>query len=122
MLVNLHAIPAPDADCRKQAFAPTGSVSPNRRCLADQLWRIAMDPILLAEHRAADDPDFSALLSEFLAALEHHGNFDLGRLYEISYDDFEILLGVLYRWRLQRFCPDVLRRLRPQHENNPLPS
>lgn len=80
-----------------------------------------MDPIALAEHRAAVNPDFAALLTEFLAALEHHGSFDLGRLYDISYDEFEILLGVLYRWRVQRFCPDVFRGLRPPHESDSLP-
>jgi hypothetical protein len=71
-----------------------------------------MDAITQAETRAREDRGFATLLAEMVASLEHRGDFDLGRLYETTYNDFEVLLGVLYLWRLQRFNGDIFAELR----------
>jgi len=71
-----------------------------------------MDAIMLAETRAREDQGFATLLAEMLESLEHRGEFDMGRLYETSYSDFEVLLGVLHCWRLQRYRDDVLAEFR----------
>lgn len=71
-----------------------------------------MDAITLAEQRACEDPRFAHLLAQMLASLEHRDPFDLSRLYQTSYNDFEVLLGVLYMWRVQRHCRGTFAALR----------
>lgn len=80
-----------------------------------------MDAIALAERRASENADFATLLAEMLSSLERRDHFDLGRLYEASYNDFEVLLGVLYLWRLQRFRSDTLADFRDAISRRSLP-
>lgn len=71
-----------------------------------------MQALTLAERRAKENGEFAALLTELLASMEHHGEFDLGRLYDMPYRDFKLLIGLLESWRLQRFRDDVLAEFR----------
>ncbi len=71
-----------------------------------------MQTMASVERRARESKEFAALLSEMLGALEHHREFDLGRLYETPYGDFQLLLGVLESWRLQRFRDDFFVEFR----------
>lgn len=71
-----------------------------------------MQAMSTVEQHAKEDPDFAALLSDLLGALEHQRAFDLSRLYEAPYGDFQLLIGVLESWRLQRFREDVLSAFR----------
>ena len=41
-------------------------------------------------------------MADLLTALESGNDFDLKRLYELPYKDFEVALGALRDWRLQR--------------------
>jgi hypothetical protein len=85
------------------------------------LGGLFVQAIELAERRAKENAEFAALLSEILASLEHRGDFDLSRLYETSYGDFQVLLGVLQSWRLQRFREDVLTEFRTSGEASARP-
>jgi hypothetical protein len=47
-------------------------------------------------------PD-AAIMATLLQALRDEASFDLGALYELAIDRFELALQVLEDWRLQRY-------------------
>lgn len=42
-------------------------------------------------------------LSSLVLALENDTPFDLGSLYQLDFDDFELALALLKEWRLDRY-------------------
>ena len=48
-------------------------------------------------------PASAALFNDLLDCLEAGASFELERLYELNYSDFELALGLLRDWRLARF-------------------
>jgi hypothetical protein len=49
------------------------------------------------------DEPASQVFKELISALYHKGNFNLADIYELKYDDFELALGIIKDWRLDRF-------------------
>lgn len=48
-------------------------------------------------------PEFE-IVRDFLRAIEHGREFELARLYELPYELFEALLGLLLGWRTRRYA------------------
>lgn len=55
--------------------------------------------------------DAAQVLSALVVALESASPFDLQRLYQIGYDDFELAMDVLKEWRLDRYYSSKVRLL-----------
>jgi len=55
---------------------------------------------IIEEHPAEAKSDF---FRELLNSLEHSEPVSLAKLYELDYRDFELALGTLRDWRLQRY-------------------
>jgi hypothetical protein len=51
----------------------------------------------------ATDPRCAELLEDFIAALDGGGAFQLSRLYDLNYANFEVALALLIDWRLRGF-------------------
>lgn len=45
----------------------------------------------------------SAVLSRLVLALESETPFQIGELYTLGYDDFELALAIITEWRLDRY-------------------
>lgn len=58
------------------------------------------------------DPD-NAFFKSLIQALCHKESIDLASLYELPYDDFELAMAIMKRWRLDRYTKtkDRLREL-----------
>jgi hypothetical protein len=52
--------------------------------------------------REQSHPD-AAIMATLIHALRNEGPFDLGALYRLTLDQFELALQVLEDWRLQRY-------------------
>lgn len=62
----------------------------------------------------------SRTLSALLAALESDQTFDLGSLYRLPYDDFQLALDLIADWRLDRYYSPSIRMLdMPMHGEIP---
>jgi hypothetical protein len=65
----------------------------------------AMDAIDKAREFIASErshPD-AAIMATLIQALQDEGPFDLGALYRLALDRFELALQILEDWRLQRY-------------------
>ena len=49
-----------------------------------------------------DSPD-CRILSRLINDVDNNGQFPLNDLYELDYENFELALGLLKEWRLDRF-------------------
>ncbi len=52
----------------------------------------------------APDEHASQVFRELVKALEHKENFNLTAIYDLDYDDFQLVLDVLKDWRLDRYA------------------
>ncbi|WP_374339871.1 hypothetical protein [Methyloversatilis sp.] len=59
--------------------------------------------VLYEKARAPGDEHGARIFRQLLDALEHDTPFDLQRLYELSYPDFDIALNAMREWRSQRY-------------------
>ena len=50
-------------------------------------------------------------ISALVLALETEASFDLGSLYRLPYDEFQLALELLNEWRLDRYYASKLRLL-----------
>ena len=64
-----------------------------------------MNEIKKARKRIETNPQSSAAktLASLVRALESEEKFELTALYKLSYDDFDIAMGILKEWRLDRY-------------------
>jgi len=64
-----------------------------------------MNQIKKARRLIETNPDSGAakILANLVRALESDEKFALADLYDLSYDDFEIAIGILKEWRLERY-------------------
>jgi len=64
-----------------------------------------MNQIKKARRLIKTNPDSGAAktLANLVRALESDEKFALADLYDLSYDDFEIAIGILKEWRLERY-------------------
>jgi len=64
-----------------------------------------MNEIKKARRLIETNPDSGAAktLANLVRALESDEKFALADLYDLSYDDFEIAIGILKEWRLERY-------------------
>ena len=64
-----------------------------------------MNEIKKARRLIETNPDSGAAktLANLVRALESDEKFALADLYKLSYDDFEIAIGILKEWRLERY-------------------
>jgi hypothetical protein len=64
-----------------------------------------MNQIKKARRLIETNPDSGAAktLANLVRALESDEKFALADLYDLSYDDFEIAIGILKEWRLERY-------------------
>lgn len=64
-----------------------------------------MNEIKKARRLIETNPDSGAAktLANLVRALESDEKFALADLYKLSYDDFEIAIGILKAWRLERY-------------------
>jgi hypothetical protein len=53
-------------------------------------------------HSLPDDP-ISSTLCKLLTSLDAGEEFDLAKLYELNYADFELAMRVLHQWRLDGY-------------------
>jgi hypothetical protein len=64
-----------------------------------------MDALQLAQEFIARDrshPD-AAVMATLIQTLQDEGSFELGRLYDLDLERFELALRILDDWRLQRY-------------------
>lgn len=74
-----------------------------------------MNTLKQLEQRLLDqpeDPD-NAVLKNLVQALCNKEKLDLSGLYELPYDDFELAIAIMKRWRIDRYTKtkDRLREL-----------
>ncbi|MGE5028001.1 MAG: hypothetical protein ACM3JK_05970 [Betaproteobacteria bacterium] len=64
-----------------------------------------MNTLKKIEKRLLKNPDESAshVFKDLIRALYQKENFDLATIYDLDYEDFELVLAVLKDWRLDRF-------------------
>ena len=64
-----------------------------------------MNQIKKARRLIETNPDSGAAktLANLVRALESDEKLALADLYDLSYDDFEIAIGILKEWRLERY-------------------
>lgn len=64
-----------------------------------------MNEIKKARKRIETNPQSSAAktLASLVRALESEEKFELTALYKLNYDDFDIAMGILKEWRLDRY-------------------
>jgi hypothetical protein len=64
-----------------------------------------MNEIKKARKLIETDPHTPAAktLANLVRALESEEKFKLGDLYELNYDNFDIAIGILKEWRLDRY-------------------
>ena len=64
-----------------------------------------MNQIKKARRLIETNPESGAakILAKLVRALESDEKFALADLYNLSYDDFEIAIGILKEWRLDRY-------------------
>lgn len=64
-----------------------------------------MNEIKKARRLIETNPESGAakILAKLVRALESDEKFALADLYDLSYDDFEIAIGILKEWRLDRY-------------------
>ncbi len=64
-----------------------------------------MNEIKKARRLIETNPESSAAktLANLVRALESDEKFALADLYDLSYDDFDIAIGILKEWRLDRY-------------------
>jgi hypothetical protein len=59
--------------------------------------------ILISQANSAGATDQGRIFRAVLRALTESAPLDLSRLYELPYDDFELVMEALREWRLQRY-------------------
>jgi hypothetical protein len=64
-----------------------------------------MNQIKKARRLIETNPESGAaeILANLVRALESDEKFALADLYDLSYEDFEIAIGILKEWRLERY-------------------
>lgn len=64
-----------------------------------------MNTLKKIEKRLLKNPDehASQLFKDLIRALYQKESFDLPAIYDLDYEDFELILAVLKDWRLDRF-------------------
>lgn len=64
-----------------------------------------MNTLKKIEKRLLKNPNepASQLFKDLIRALYQKESFDLAAIYDIDYEDFELILAVLKDWRLDRF-------------------
>ncbi|WP_411880617.1 hypothetical protein [Polaromonas sp. YR568] len=64
-----------------------------------------MNAIKKARKLIAKDPTTpeAAALARLVRALESDEKFELGELYQLDYDDFDLAIDILKEWRLDRY-------------------
>ncbi len=64
-----------------------------------------MNQIKKARRLIEANPESGAakILAKLVRALESDEKFALADLYDLSYDDFDIAIGILKEWRLDRY-------------------
>lgn len=64
-----------------------------------------MNTLKKIEKRLLKSPDepASQVFKDLIRALYQKENFDLAAIYDLDYEDFELVLAVLKDWRLDRF-------------------
>ena len=64
-----------------------------------------MNEIKKARKLIETDPqsDAAKTLANLVRALESEEKFDLADLYKMSYDNFDLAIGILKEWRLDRY-------------------
>lgn len=64
-----------------------------------------MNTLKKIEKRLLKNPDepTSQVFKDLIRALYQKENFDLAAIYDLDYEDFELVLAVLKDWRLDRF-------------------
>lgn len=65
-----------------------------------------MNNLKKIEKRILKTPDehASQVFRELVKALEHKESFNLTAIYDLDYDDFQLVLDVLKDWRLDRYA------------------
>ncbi len=65
-----------------------------------------MNNLKKIEKRILKNPDepASQVFRELVKALDQKLNFDLASIYDLDYDDFQLVLDVLKDWRLDRYA------------------
>lgn len=49
------------------------------------------------------DPESKEILNILINALDTHEKIDMSRLFDLNYNDFELVLKLLMDWRLQQY-------------------
>jgi hypothetical protein len=64
-----------------------------------------MNTLKKIEKRLLKNPDepASQVFKDLIRALYQKENFDLAAIYDLDFEDFELVLAVLKDWRLDRF-------------------
>lgn len=64
-----------------------------------------MNTLKKIEKRLLKNPDepASQVFKDLIRALYQKESFDLAAIYDLDYEDFELILAVLKDWRLDRF-------------------
>jgi hypothetical protein len=65
-----------------------------------------MNNLKKIEKRILKNPDepASQVFRELVKALDQKSDFDLASIYDLDYDDFQLVLDVLKDWRLDRYA------------------
>ena len=65
-----------------------------------------MNNLKKIEKRILKNPDepASQVFRELVKALDQKLDFDLASIYDLNYDDFQLVLDVLKDWRLDRYA------------------
>ena len=65
-----------------------------------------MNTLTKIEKRILKNPDepASQVFRELVKALDQKLDFDLASIYDLNYDDFQLVLDVLKDWRLDRYA------------------
>jgi hypothetical protein len=86
-------------------------------------WNEAhMKAIMSAQRtiRSAPETPAAKTLAGLMASLESESQFDLGSLYQLDFESFELALAILKDWRIDRYCAGKAKLFEspsPAHSN-----